>query len=105
MNAKVKIEVDAQTAELLEARAAARGMSLTEWLADVAGDDNALSADLLLQRETADGPWSPDILAEDAQRLAEFHHTRMGVPWDGVKAWMQSWGTAQELPPPTPRKL
>jgi hypothetical protein len=50
-------------------------------------------------------PWSPESLAEDARRLAEFERTRMGVPWDEVKAWMESWRTANELPPPKPRKL
>lgn len=105
MNTTVKIEIDAQTAELLEARAAARGMSLADWLADVAGDENALSADMQAQRAAADGPWAPDILAEDARRLAEFHRTRIAAPWDGVKAWMQSWGTPHELPPPTLLKL
>lgn len=105
MNAKIKIEIDAQTAELLKARAAARGMTLADWLADVAGDDNALPADLQALRDAADGPWSPDVLAEDARRLAEFHRKRMGAPWDCVKAWMQSWGTPQDLPPPMPRKL
>ena len=105
MNAKVKIEVDAQTAELLHARAAARGLSLADWLADVAGDDNALPAELQAQRDTADRPWAPDILAEDARRIAEFRRTRMGVPWEGVRVWMQSWGATQELLPPLPRKL
>lgn len=50
-------------------------------------------------------PWSPESSAEDARRLAEFERTRMGVPWEEVKAWMESWGTANELPPPKPRKL
>jgi predicted transcriptional regulator len=52
-----------------------------------------------------DDPWSAGSLAEDASRLAEFERTRMGVPWDEVKAWMESWGTANELPPPKPRKV
>jgi hypothetical protein len=24
------------------------------------------------------------------------------IPWDDVKAWMDSWGTENELPPPEP---
>jgi hypothetical protein len=55
--------------------------------------------------DPADDPWSPESLAEDARRLAEFERTRMGIPWDEVKAWMESWGTANELPPPKARKL
>jgi hypothetical protein len=52
-----------------------------------------------------EGPWSPGALEEDARRLAEFERTRMGVPWDEVKTWMQSGGTPNELPPPKSRKL
>jgi hypothetical protein len=56
-------------------------------------------------REAGEGPWAPEIFAEDARRLADFHRTRQAVPWAEVKAWMQSWGTTQELPAPKPRKL
>jgi len=105
MNAKVKIEIDAQTADLLEARAAARGMSIGDFLADIAGDGDLLPPALEAMRVAGDGPWSPEILAEDARRLAEFHRTREALPWDDVKAWMQSWGTPGELPAPKPRKL
>jgi hypothetical protein len=52
-----------------------------------------------------DDPWSPESLAEDARRLREFQRTRVGVPWDELKAWIESWGTANELPSPKPRKL
>jgi hypothetical protein len=45
-----------------------------------------------------DGPWAPDVLADDARRLAEFQRTREAVPWEDVKAWMQTWGTPNELP-------
>jgi hypothetical protein len=105
MNAKVKIEIDARTAELLEARAAARGMSVADLLADLAATDNPLPPRLEAMREKGEGPWSPEVLAEDARRLAEFNRTRMGIPWDEVKAWMQSWGTSNELPAPKSRKL
>jgi hypothetical protein len=50
-------------------------------------------------------PWSPEFLAEDSRRLAEFERTRIGVPWDEIKTWMESWGTPNELPPPRPRRL
>jgi len=105
MNAKVKIEVDSRTADLLEARAAARGISVADLLADLAGDDNLLPAPLEAMRAKGEGPWAPDVLAEDARRLAEFNHTRKGVPWDEVKAWMQSWGSRHERPVPKSRKL
>jgi predicted transcriptional regulator len=42
---------------------------------------------------------------EDIRRLEEFARNRLGVPWDEVRAWMESWGTANELPPPQPRKI
>jgi hypothetical protein len=99
------IEVDERTADLLEARAAARGITVSELLADLAANEESLSADLATLRAKGQGPWSPDVLAEDARRLAEFERTRMGVPWDEVKAWMESWGTPGEQPPPKPRKL
>jgi hypothetical protein len=102
---KVRIEVDGSTADLLEARAAARGVSVAELLADLAGDDNALPAELEALRTAGDGPWAPQVLAEDARRLAEFHRSREAVPWDEVKAWMQGWGTPREAPAPKPRKL
>jgi predicted transcriptional regulator len=52
-----------------------------------------------------EGPWSPEALEEDARWLAEFERTRTGVPWDEVKAWMQSWGAPNELPIPRSRCL
>jgi predicted transcriptional regulator len=51
------------------------------------------------------GPWAPEILAEDARRLAAFTETGEAVPWEEVSAWLKSWATEDELPPPKPRKL
>jgi hypothetical protein len=106
MNVKVrKIEVDVETADLLEARAAALGLSVSALLAEIAGNESMLPPDLAEMRAKGDGPWSLDAMEEDARRLAEFERTRMGVPWDEVKAWMQSWGKPNELPRPKARKL
>ncbi|MDO9412226.1 MAG: hypothetical protein Q7T81_06595 [Pseudolabrys sp.] len=105
MNAKVKIEVDAQTADLLKARASARGMSIGDLVADLVGDNNLLPPELDAMRRAGEGPWAPEVLAEDQLRLEEFNRTGEGVPWDEVKAWMQSWGTPGELPQPKSRKL
>src|ERR1700674_3909066 len=106
MNVKVRrIEIDALTADLLEARAAARGISISELLADIAHNEAALPADLAAMRAEGRGPWSAEALEEDARRLAEFERTRMGAPWDEVKGWMDSWVTPNELPSPKPRKL
>jgi hypothetical protein len=56
-------------------------------------------------RDDREGPWSSEVLAEDALRLAVFERTREGVPWDEVKSWLQSWGTLNELPAPKPRRI
>ena len=105
MNEKARIEVDEATALVLEARAAARGMTVAQLVADLAGTEEALPAGVQALREAGDGPWAPEILAEDVRRLADFRRTREAVPWEDVKAWMESWGTPGELPVPTPRKL
>ena len=90
-----KIEVDTETAERLEARASARGISVAELLSELALDEPKSAVD----------PWSPSAFQEDARRLEEFDRTRMGVPWDEIRSWMETWGTEAEGPPPTPRKL
>ena len=105
MNETVRIEVDEQTAEVLKARAAARGMTVSALVAEMIGAEDTMPLDLQAMRNAGEGPWAPDVLAEDARRLAEFRRTREALPWDDVKAWMQTWGTPNELPAPTPRKL
>ena len=106
MNVKLRpIEVDAATADLLEARAKARGMTVAELLADIAGNEEALPADLARMRAAGEGPWSAEALDDDSRRLAEFERTRTGLPWDETKAWIESWGTPNELPIPKPRRL
>lgn len=106
MNVKSRqIEVDVRTAETLEAKAAARGISVSELVADLVDAAADMPADLEALRAKGQGPWSPAIIAEDARRLADYHETGEGVPWDEVRAWMQSWGSADELPPPRARKL
>jgi hypothetical protein len=106
VNVKVRnIEVDVETADLLEARAAALGMSVSALLAEIAGNESMLPPDLADMRARGTGPWSADALEQDARRLAEFERTRIGVPWDEVKTWMESWGTPNELPRPRARRL
>jgi len=46
----------------------------------------------------------PDI-REDLRRLREFERTGEAVPFNEVEAWVESWGTAKELPRPQPRKM
>lgn len=106
MNVKVRqIEVDVATADLLEARAAALGMSVSALLAELAGNENLLPPNLAVLRARGEGPWSPQAIEEDERHLAEFERTRVGVPWREVKAWMESWGKTDELPPPKPRRV
>ncbi len=100
-----QIEIDAETAEALEAQARARGMTVSELLAELAGISDAVPADLEALRAAGRGPWSPQVLAEDARRLADYQRTGEGVPWAEVRAWMRSWGTENELTPPKARKL
>jgi len=96
MTAKVhKIEVDADTAAALEARASARGVSVAQLLSEFAFSEGG----------SADNPWSAAAFEEDARRIEEFERTRMGVPWEEIRSWMETWGTAAERPPPIPRKL
>ena len=106
MNPKSRhIEIDARTADLLEARAAARGMSVSQFLADLMDAEENFAPDVLVMREAGRGPWSAEVVAEDARQRAEFTRTRDAVPWEEMQAWMQSWGKPNELPPPKPRKL
>lgn len=105
MNARYRqITVTAETAELLEARAAARGLTIPELIADLAGEPG-LPPRLEDLRQAGRGPWAPEVLAEDTRRLEAFKRTGDGVPWTEVRKWMRSWGTAEELPAPAPRKL
>jgi predicted transcriptional regulator len=46
----------------------------------------------------------PDV-GEDRRRLDAFKQTRTAVPLNDVKAWVASWGSANELPRPAPRKI
>ena len=86
-------ELDPETDARLQAIAAARGQSV----AAVVTDAVAL-LDAVVPHE------GPDV-AEDIRRLREFERTNQAVPLEEVKAWVESWGTANELPRPKPRKV
>lgn len=53
-------------------------------------NEEILPPELAEMRAKGEGLWSAEVLAEDSRRLAEFERTREAVPWDEVKAWMQS---------------
>lgn len=105
MNSKVRIEVDAETAELLNAQAEARGISVSDLLAELVGSELLLAPDLEAMRAAGEEAWPDLSLAEDVRRIEQFRKDGLAVPLDDVKAWVESWDTPNELPPPTPRKV
>jgi predicted transcriptional regulator len=42
--------------------------------------------------------------AEDEAAYAEYERTDEAIPLAAMEDWVRSWGTADELPPPTPCK-
>src|SRR5579862_634853 len=97
------IEVDVETADALEQEAQARGLSLSDFLASLVEPD--LPPDLKEMRDKGLGPWSPEALAEDQREIEEYERTGIAIPLEDMMAWVESWGTDNELPPPEPRKL
>jgi len=89
---RITLDLDSEADARLRALAEQRGQEKSSVVAD------ALA--LLDSLETSD----LDV-EEDLRRLRNFERTQQGVPLDEVKAWVQSWGTANELSPPVPRKL
>ena len=86
------LEIDADTDARLREMATERGQEVAAVLAEaVALLDSVIDLE------------GPDV-AEDRRRYDEFKRTRLAVPLDEVKAWVASWGSADELPRPRPRK-
>jgi hypothetical protein len=87
MNIKVrKIEVDVEIADLLEARAAERGLSVSD-----------LIAEMTAIHGTAAGSPGEEIAELDRQWKA----TKSGeatVPHEKVVRWLQTWGTPSFRP-------
>jgi hypothetical protein len=84
-----KIEINGETADLLEARAAALGVSVAELMAAIVGNKPAM------ETQAANG---------DGQAAAGGPLAAEGEPfdarWHEVKAWIDSWGKPSELPRP-----
>lgn len=80
MNAKVRIEVDRHTADVLETRAAELGVTVPQLIAELAALDGA-------PREA------------DADEITELDHRSARaaedsrVPHDRVVQWLRTWGT------------
>jgi predicted transcriptional regulator len=82
------LDIDVGTDARLRELAAERGQDVTAVLAEAVA---------LLDSVVDIG--NPDI-AEDRRRLGEFNRTREAIPLHQVKAWVESWGTGNELPRP-----
>ena len=87
------LDIDAGTDARLRELAAERGQDVSAVLAEaVALLDSVVDIS------------NPDI-EEDRRRLREFRHTREAVPLHQVKAWIESWGTDNELPRPQSQRI
>ena len=92
-NVRRTLDLDPQTNTRLDALAAERGQ-----------DAAAVIADAVELLDTVLDIKGPDI-EEDRRRVHEFERTREAIPFEEVMEWVQSWGTADELGPPDPRKI
>ena len=88
------LELDEKTDALIEALVARKGKDVASVVAD--------AVELL---DSVIDVYDPDNLEEDLRRLEEFERTGLAVPGDEVNAWIDSWGTPNELPRPQPHKL
>jgi predicted transcriptional regulator len=86
-------DLDQETDARLNALAAEKGQ-----------DAAAVVADAVVLLDSIVNIEGPDT-AEDLRRLREFERTGQAVPSEDVKAWVESWGSAEELPRPQPRKV
>ena len=87
------LQIDASTDARLRELAAERGQ-----------DEAAVLAEAVALLDSVVDIAGPDI-KEDRRRLDQFELTRDAIPLNEVKAWVESWGTNQELPRPLPRKI
>lgn len=88
MSTTVKIEVDERTADVLQTRAAELGMTVSEFIAELA---------TLESEPTAVGP---DQIAELDRRWKRVEAGRHTVPQERVVHWLRTWGTPRFRPWP-----
>ena len=74
------IEVDIETANELEARAASRGLSVGQMVAELVGRDASIGADT-------------DEIAELDRQWAAIEAGEPTVPHEKVARWLGTWGT------------
>lgn len=87
------LDIDADTDARLREMADERGQDVSAVLAEAVA--------LLDSVIDIAGP----ELSEDRRRLDAFKRTHTAIPLDEVKSWVASWGSANELPRPTARKI
>jgi len=87
------LELDADTDARLREMAAERGQ-----------DVSAVLAEAVALLDSVIDIGHPDV-SEDRRRLDDFRRTRAAVPLHQVKAWVESWGSGDELPRPQPQRL
>ena len=87
------LDLDPDTAARLRTMAAERGQ-----------DEGKVVAEAVALLDSVMDIAGPDI-AEDRRRLEAFQRSREAVPLSAVKAWVESWDTAGELPRPKPQKI
>jgi predicted transcriptional regulator len=87
------LDLDSETNTRLDTLATERGQ-----------DAAAVVADAVELLDTVLDIKGPEI-EEDRRRVREFERTREAIPFEEVMEWVQSWGTADELAPPDPRKI
>ncbi len=87
------VEIDPATDARLQEMAKERGRDVAAVLAEaVALLDSVIEID------------NPDI-QEDRRRLSKFARTREAIPLHEIKAWVDSWGSGNELPRPRARRV
>lgn len=67
-------------------------------------DAAAVVADAVVLLDSLVNIDEPDI-EEDLRRLREFERTGEAVLSEDINAWVESWGSGDELPRPKPRKV
>ena len=88
MSAKVKIEVDERTADVLRARATELGMTVSELVAELAALETEATA------------VAPDEIAELDRRWKKIEEGEATVPQERVVRWLRTWGTPGYRPWP-----
>ena len=65
-------------------------------------DRTGLKPDEVIERALERLEEDIDDIAEDERRWAQFERDGKSVSGDAVKAWIDSWGSENELPMPKP---